>query len=52
VKRGLRLLKIAWWDWSVEKIAANLHLVNSIDIDGIENAWFLAEDLLYVLSST
>ncbi len=41
-----RLLKIAWWDWSVENITANLHLINSIDIVGLENARFLADDLL------
>jgi len=33
-----RLLKIAWWDWSIEKITAHLHLINSIDIAGLENA--------------
>jgi virginiamycin A acetyltransferase len=33
-----RLLKIAWWDWDIEKISANLRLINSIDIDALERA--------------
>ncbi|RFZ82160.1 antibiotic acetyltransferase [Mucilaginibacter terrenus] len=33
-----RLEKIAWWNWSAEKITANLLLINSGDIDALEKA--------------
>jgi virginiamycin A acetyltransferase len=33
-----RLLKIAWWDWSAEKISENIGLINSGDVDGLERA--------------
>ena len=33
-----RLLKIAWWDWSIEKITKNIRLINSTDIDALEAA--------------
>jgi virginiamycin A acetyltransferase len=33
-----RLNAIAWWDWSAEKITENLKLINSTDIDALENA--------------
>lgn len=33
-----RLLNIAWWNWSAEKITANLKFINSADIDALENA--------------
>ncbi|MBD1392424.1 CatB-related O-acetyltransferase [Mucilaginibacter sp. ZB1P21] len=32
-----RLNKIAWWNWSAEKITAHLKLINSVDIDALEN---------------
>ncbi|HTY14031.1 MAG TPA: Vat family streptogramin A O-acetyltransferase [Candidatus Omnitrophota bacterium] len=31
-----RLLKIAWWNWPVEKITANLELIVASDIDALE----------------
>ncbi|GAA4335153.1 Vat family streptogramin A O-acetyltransferase [Mucilaginibacter gynuensis] len=31
-----RLLKIAWWNWPVEKITQHLKLINSTNIDGLE----------------
>jgi virginiamycin A acetyltransferase len=33
-----RLQKIAWWNWTAEKITANLQLINSADIDALEKA--------------
>lgn len=33
-----KLLKIAWWDWSIEKITRNIRLINSTDIDALEAA--------------
>jgi virginiamycin A acetyltransferase len=33
-----RLEKIAWWNWSAEKITANLLVINSGDIDALEQA--------------
>jgi virginiamycin A acetyltransferase len=33
-----RLLKIAWWEWSAEKITENLHLINSKNIGALELA--------------
>jgi virginiamycin A acetyltransferase len=31
-----RLIKIAWWEWGADKITANLHLINSKNIDALE----------------
>ncbi|WP_345953203.1 CatB-related O-acetyltransferase [Mucilaginibacter sp. PAMB04168] len=31
-----RLLGIAWWNWSAEKITEHLHLINSINLDELE----------------
>lgn len=31
-----RLLKISWWDWSIEKISQHLPLISSTDIDKLE----------------
>lgn len=31
-----RLVKIAWWDWDIEKITRNLHLITSADVDKLE----------------
>jgi virginiamycin A acetyltransferase len=31
-----RLLKIAWWDWEIEKINRNLPLICNLDIDRLE----------------
>jgi virginiamycin A acetyltransferase len=33
-----RLLQISWWHWDVAKITANLHLINSADIDLLEKS--------------
>lgn len=33
-----RLQKIAWWDWSIEKISRNLKVISSLDIDRLEAA--------------
>lgn len=33
-----RLLRLAWWDWSIEKINRNLALLCSLDIDRLEEA--------------
>lgn len=33
-----RLLRLAWWDWSIEKINQNLALLCSLDIDRLEDA--------------
>jgi len=32
-----RLLKIAWWNWGIEKINLNLHLICNADIDRLES---------------
>jgi virginiamycin A acetyltransferase len=31
-----RLLKIAWWDWSAEKISEHIKLINSGDVSALE----------------
>jgi len=31
-----RLLKIAWWDWSAEKISEHIRLINSGDVEALE----------------
>lgn len=31
-----RLLKIAWWDWSIEKINRHLPLICNLDVDRLE----------------
>jgi virginiamycin A acetyltransferase len=31
-----RLLNIAWWDWDADKIAANLHLISSVNVDALD----------------
>ncbi len=33
-----RLLAIAWWDWSPEKVTANLAAIRGADIDALERA--------------
>jgi len=33
-----RLLQIAWWDWSIEKINKNLQTICSADINQLEQA--------------
>lgn len=33
-----RLQKIAWWDWDIEKITRNLHVLSHLDVDALENA--------------
>ena len=33
-----RLQNIAWWNWSAEKITRHLKLINSVDIDALEQA--------------
>lgn len=33
-----RLLRIAWWDWDIEKINRNLSVICHLDIDRLENA--------------
>ncbi|SCA62636.1 Probable macrolide acetyltransferase, partial [Chlamydiales bacterium SCGC AG-110-P3] len=33
-----RLLQIAWWNWDIKKINANLKLISELDIDGLEEA--------------
>lgn len=33
-----RLNKIAWWNWSAEKITRHLTLINATDIDALEKA--------------
>lgn len=33
-----RLLKIAWWDWSIAKISYNLKLICNLDVDLLEQA--------------
>ncbi|QKJ29716.1 CatB-related O-acetyltransferase [Mucilaginibacter mali] len=35
-KTTARLLKIAWWDWPVEKVTEHLKLINSVDVDALE----------------
>jgi virginiamycin A acetyltransferase len=31
-----RLLQIAWWDWTIEKINRHLALICSLDVDRLE----------------
>ncbi|AMR31894.1 chloramphenicol acetyltransferase [Mucilaginibacter sp. PAMC 26640] len=33
-----RLLNIAWWNWTAEKITQHLPLINSADVDALEQA--------------
>ncbi len=33
-----RLIRIAWWDWDIEKINRNLSLICHLDIDRLEEA--------------
>jgi virginiamycin A acetyltransferase len=33
-----RLLKIAWWNWNIEKINQNLKLICNLDVDRLEEA--------------
>ena len=33
-----RLLKIAWWDWNIEKINQNLKLICNLEVDLLEEA--------------
>ena len=33
-----RLLAVAWWDWSVEKISRNLDAIRGADIGQLEAA--------------
>jgi virginiamycin A acetyltransferase len=33
-----RLQRIAWWDWDIEKITRNLHVLSHLDVDALENA--------------
>lgn len=33
-----RLLKLAWWDWPIEKIVKHLKLICSADVDALEAA--------------
>ncbi|HEV8052789.1 MAG TPA: hypothetical protein VGP47_09855 [Parachlamydiaceae bacterium] len=33
-----RLQKIAWWNWSIEKINHNLKLICNLDVDRLEAA--------------
>lgn len=33
-----RLQQIAWWDWDIEKINRNLHLITQLDVDALEKA--------------
>ncbi|MFI0478521.1 MAG: CatB-related O-acetyltransferase [Candidatus Rhabdochlamydia sp.] len=33
-----RLLKIAWWDWNIEKINQNLKLICNLEVDRLEEA--------------
>ncbi len=33
-----RLLKIAWWDWPVDKIGRNLNAIRGADIRALEAA--------------
>lgn len=33
-----RLQKIAWWDWDIEKITRNLHVLSHLDVDALEKA--------------
>jgi virginiamycin A acetyltransferase len=34
-----KLLKIAWWNWSSAHITAHLKIINSVDINALEEAW-------------
>jgi virginiamycin A acetyltransferase len=31
-----RLLNIAWWDWQADKITEHLKIINSVDVDALE----------------
>jgi virginiamycin A acetyltransferase len=33
-----QLLEIRWWDWDIEKIGRNIHLIMESDIDVLRNA--------------
>lgn len=33
-----RLQKIAWWNWTIEKINQNLKLICNLDVDRLEEA--------------
>lgn len=33
-----RMLRIAWWDWPIEQITENLHLIMGTDLDALEKA--------------
>lgn len=33
-----RLLTLAWWDWDLEKLTRNVHLLTGNDVDALENA--------------
>jgi virginiamycin A acetyltransferase len=33
-----QLLQIKWWDWSIDKITRNLHLIMESDIDALSHA--------------
>ena len=33
-----QLLQIKWWDWSIEKITRNIHLIMESNIDALQNA--------------
>lgn len=32
-----QLLRVAWWNWDVEKITRNLHLIHSADVEALAN---------------
>ena len=32
-----QLLRIAWWNWDVEKITRNLHLIHAADVEALAN---------------
>lgn len=34
-EKTARLQKIAWWNWSAEKITKHLHLINAADVDAL-----------------
>jgi virginiamycin A acetyltransferase len=36
-----RLLKIAWWDWNIEKINQHLAVICNLDVDQLETASYL-----------
>ena len=33
-----QLLEIEWWNWEIEKITRNIHLIMERDIDALRNA--------------